>query len=75
MRVVMLLLVVAVIGLLMAQMLSHQPPVAAIQQGTASSPIPPAAPTHPRDVKTFEQNMNRFIQDASKQRANQEPVP
>ncbi|MBK8753772.1 MAG: hypothetical protein IPL99_19925 [Candidatus Competibacteraceae bacterium] len=72
MRLVMLLLVLAVIGITLVQMLNHKPPVPAIQQEAFSNPALPTVPTRPQDVKAFERDMNRFIQDTAKQRTDQE---
>ena len=77
MRIVMLLVVLMVIGLIMGQMLNHKPPdppISAIQQGATAGQAPLAVPTRAQDIKAFEQNMNRFIEDAAKQRARQEPA-
>ncbi len=72
MRLVILLLVLAVIGMTLVQMLNHKPPAPAIQQETSSNPATPTVPTRPQDLKAFERDMNRLIQDAANQRADQE---
>ncbi|MDS4041760.1 MAG: hypothetical protein RKP20_11340 [Candidatus Competibacter sp.] len=71
MRVVLLLLVLAVIGLTLAKLLGGKPPAPAIPR-EASDRALPAVPTRPQDLKGFERDMNRFIQDAATERANRE---
>ena len=76
MRVVLLLLVLAVIGISLAQWLGNKPPAPAIPRDATSSttaPAVPTVPTRPQDVQAFGQNLNRFIQDTATQRARQEP--
>ncbi len=73
MRVLLLLLVLAVIGVGLAQWLGHKPPAPAIPQTAQGSPAPPAVPTRPQDVQTFGQDLNRFMEDAAARRARQEP--
>lgn len=72
MRVVLLLLVLAVIGLTLAQLLGGKPPAPAIPREASDRAPPPVVPTRPQDLKGFERDMNRFIQDAAKERANRE---
>ncbi|MDS4068723.1 MAG: hypothetical protein RKO24_03800 [Candidatus Competibacter sp.] len=71
MRVVLLLLVLAVIGLTLAKLLGGKPPAPATPR-EASDRALPAVPTRPQDLKGFERDMNRFIQDAATERANRE---
>jgi hypothetical protein len=73
MRVLLLLLALAVIGVGLAQWLGHKPPAPATPQTAQSSPTPPAVPTRPQDVKAFGQDLNRFMEDTAAQRARQEP--
>ena len=73
MRVVLLLLVLAAIGLSLAQWLGDKPPNPASSQEAFMSDrvAPPAVPTRPQDLKGFEKDMNRFIQDAATEQARQ----
>ena len=73
MRVVLLLLVLAVIGVTLARWLSNKPPAPAAPQNPPTGMVVPAVPTRPQDVKAFGQDLNRFMQDAAEQRARQEP--
>ena len=72
MRVVLLLVVLAVIGMSLARWLGGKPPAPAVPGDTPNSAALPAVPTRPQDVKKFEQDINRFIQDAAKQRTDKE---
>lgn len=73
MRLALLLLVLAVIGLSLVKMLNRSPPAPAmIQQEASSNPALPTVPTHPQALTAFERDMNRLIQDTAKQRADQE---
>lgn len=71
MRVVLLLVVLAVIGITLVQWLGNKPPVQ-VPPREASDRAPPPVPTRPQDLKGFEQDINRFMQDAAKQRTGQE---
>lgn len=73
MRVLLLLLVLAVIGVSLVRWLDHKPPTPVTAQDARSGAAPPAVPTRPQDVKTFEQDLNRFMRDTAEQRARQEP--
>lgn len=70
MRVVLLLVVLAVIGLTLARWLVPKPPPAPPPH--TAEPAPPTVPTRPQDLKAFERDLNRFMQDAATQRAGQE---
>lgn len=72
MRIVLLLVVLAVIGLTLSRWLG-QPPLTSQVPPPADSTATPAVPTRPQDLKKFEQDLNRFMQDAAAQRARQEP--
>jgi hypothetical protein len=72
MRLVLLLVVVAIIGITLSHWLKQQPATAVISPQAGTLPTP-AVPTRPQDVKKFEQDINRFMQDAAKQRSQQEP--
>jgi hypothetical protein len=73
MRVVLLLLVLAVIGISLAQWLGDKPSNRSPYQESSTSGhlVPPTVPTHPQELKGFEKDMNRFIQDAATQQARQ----
>jgi hypothetical protein len=75
MRIVLLLVVVAIIGIAIGQLLSRKPPEPVATHSAASGPAPPTVPTRPQDVKTFEQDMGRFMQDAAKQQGNKDAAP
>lgn len=72
MRIVMLLVVLAIIGLILTQQLGHKPPPPVVQQ-TPDRAAPLVAPTRPEDLKTFEKDMNRLIEDAARQRQENAP--
>ncbi len=72
MRLILLLVVLAIIGLTINQWLNQKPATTAIPQQAGTIPTP-AVPTRPQDVKKFEQDINRFMQDAAKQPSRQEP--
>ena len=63
MRIVLLLIVLALIGLTLARWLGQSPRTA------------PAMPTQPQDLKAFEQDLNRFMQDAARQRRREADPP
>ena len=73
MRIVLLLIVLAVIGLTLARWLGQSPTsrVAPPADSTAA----PAVPTRPQDLKKFEQDLNRFMQDAASQRRREADPP
>ena len=73
MRMVMLLVVLAIIGLALTRWLGHKPPPPPVSQETPDHAALPAVPTRPEDLKKFEKDINRFMQDAARQR--QENVP
>ena len=74
MRIVLLLVVVAVIGLTLVKWLSHSPPpIPPEPSRQAATREPPQVPTRPQDLKQFEQDINHFMQDAAKQRGREAP--
>ncbi|MBK7543365.1 MAG: hypothetical protein IPP10_16655 [Candidatus Competibacteraceae bacterium] len=73
MRVLLLLVVVAVMGLSLMQWLDRKAPVLVAPEPTPSTLTAPAIPTRPQDVKAFSQNLDRFMQDAATRRAGQDP--
>lgn len=72
MRVLLLLIVLAVIGVTLARWLDHSPSVPKVSVSSEVGAKPPQVPTRPQDVKAFESDINRFIKDSAVQRANQE---
>jgi hypothetical protein len=68
MRIMMLLVVVAVIGMTLVQWLSHKPPPPVAVPETAGHAAPPPVPTRPEDLKKFDKDINRFMEDAARQR-------
>lgn len=73
MRIVMLLIVIAITGMTLVQWLSYNPPTRVIAQQRPDRAAPLATPARPTDLKAFEKDLNRFMQDAARQR--QENVP
>lgn len=71
MRMVMLLIVLVIIGLTLTQWLGHKPPPVARE--TPDRAAPPVVPTRPEDLKVFEKDINRFMQDAARQRQENAP--
>lgn len=75
MRILLLLIVLVIIGLTLSRQLSS-PPAPSRPPPEATAPIAaPAVPTHPQDLKSFEQDINRFMQDAATQRRRQADPP
>jgi hypothetical protein len=74
MRIVLLLIVLAVIGLTLARWLGEKP-VASRVPPEAAATAAPAVPTRPQDLKAFEQDLNRFMQDAASQRRHEADPP
>ncbi|HRD67370.1 MAG TPA: hypothetical protein PKY50_14585 [Candidatus Competibacter sp.] len=72
MRVVLLLLVLAVTGIALVRWLNKLP-ASAPPQSAPNGAAMPMAPARPQDIKAFEQDINRFMQDAAKRRTRQEP--
>ena len=74
MRIVLLLVVLAVIGLTLARWLGQPPPTSRVAP-PAESTAAPAVPTRPQELKKFEQDLNRFMQDAASQRRREVDPP
>jgi len=74
MRIVLLLIVLAVIGLILARWLGEKPPTSRVPPEAATSAAP-AVPTRPQDLKAFEQDLNRFMQDTARQRRREADSP
>ena len=72
MRIVLLLIVLAIIGLTLARWLGQPPRTAPAPPEAATAP---AMPTRPQDLKKFEQDLNRFMQDAASQRRREADPP
>ena len=74
MRLLLLLVVLAIIGLTLARWLGQPPPTAHVPPPPDSTATP-AVPTRPQDLKKFEQDLNRFMQDAASQRRREADPP
>jgi len=74
MRVLLLLVVLAIIGLTLARWLGEKPVASRVPPEAATSAAP-AVPTRPQELKQFEQDLNRFLQDAATQRGHQADPP
>lgn len=72
MRILLLLIVLAIIGLTLARWLGQPPRTAPAPPEAATAP---AVPTRPQDLKKFEQDLNRFMQDAASQRRREADPP
>ncbi len=73
MRIVILLIVLAIIGLTVTKWLGRPVPTPAVSQTLPDRAAPPAVPTRPEDLKNFEKDLNRFMQDAARQREDNVP--
>jgi hypothetical protein len=74
MRVLLLLVVLAISGLTLARWLGEMPTAARVPPEAAATPTP-AVPTRPQDLKPFERDINRFMQDAATQRGREADPP
>ena len=74
MRILLLLVVLAIIGLTLARW-RGQPPATAPVPPEAAATAAPAVPTRPQELKKFEQDLNRFMQDTATQRGRQADPP
>jgi hypothetical protein len=73
MRIVLLLIAAAVIGLTLTRWLG-EPPARELPE----TPVPaaaPAVPTRPQDLPQFERELNRFMEDAAEERRRQIDPP
>jgi hypothetical protein len=75
MRILLLLIVLAIIGLTLARWLGQPPPPSSVPPEAADPTAAPAVPTRPQELKPFEQDLNRFMQDAATQRGRQADPP
>jgi hypothetical protein len=73
MRILLLLVVLAIIGLTLARWLG-QPPASRVPPEATTTAVP-VVPTRPQELKKFEQDINRFLQDAATQRGRQADPP
>ena len=74
MRIVLLLIVLAVIGLTLARWLGQPPPTSQVPPPPDSTAVP-AVPTRPQELQKFEQDLNRFMQDAARPRRREADPP
>jgi hypothetical protein len=73
MRIVMLLVVLAIMGMTLVQWLGHKPSPTVVASETGDHAVAPSVPTRPEDLKKFEKDINQFMQDAARKR--QENIP
>lgn len=62
MRIIIILVVLAIIGLLAARQLQAPAP----SPDNRAKDTPPAVPTRPQDVPKFQKDMNQFMEDQGK---------
>jgi hypothetical protein len=67
--------VLTVVGLTLARWLGQPPKTAPVPPEAATTTTPPVVPTRPQELKKFEQDLNRFLQDAATQRGRQADPP
>lgn len=72
MKLIVLLAAVLIVGLLFLQQLDNEPspPENAVGNNSAA-PEAPRVPTNPEELKTFENDINQFMDDAAKKRMEQ----
>jgi hypothetical protein len=75
MRLLLLLVVLAMIGLTLARWLGEKPAAARVPPAASNPTAAPAAPTRPQELKQFERDLNRFMQDTATQRGRQADPP
>ncbi len=75
MRLLLLLIVLVIIGLTLSRQLSRPPATLQPPPEATALTVAPAVPTRPQDLKPFEQDINRFMQDAAAQRRGQADPP
>ncbi len=73
MRILLLLVVVAIMGLSLSKWLGHPSPPPISPAETHSRFTPPPAPTRPQAVQGFAKDLDRFMQDTAAQRTRLEP--
>ncbi|WP_159560719.1 hypothetical protein [Alcanivorax sp. S71-1-4] len=69
MRIVILLIVLAIIGLLVTQRINTPPSDTPPPEATREAP--PQVPTRPQDVEAFNEQMQQFTDDAAARRQQQ----
>jgi len=74
MRILLLLIVLALIGLTLARWLGEKPTTTRVPPAATPTALP-AVPTRPQELKQFEQDLNRFLQDAATQRRREADPP
>ncbi|HYW02911.1 MAG TPA: hypothetical protein VFA86_03130 [Gammaproteobacteria bacterium] len=67
MRLILLLVALAIVGLLVARSLHHPAPPAAATPQAHSTSGPPRVPTTPQEVPGFKKNMNSFVHRTEQQ--------
>lgn len=71
MRLIVILLALAVVGLLAAKQL-QRPPLEPSRVGLEGGmPGVPVVPQRPQDLQRFEQDMNRFVDETARERQRQ----
>ena len=73
MRIIMLLIVLAIIGLTLTKWLGRPSSAPPPSSETADHAGPPPVPTRPEDLQKFEKDLNRFMEDAARQRQENAP--
>ena len=71
MRIVILLIVLAIVGLLVTQHINTPPPDISLPDATQDRPAPPQVPTRSQDVDAFGEQMQRFNDEAAARRQQQ----
>lgn len=71
MRIVIILIVLAIIGLLFTQRINTPPSDTPHPETTHDAPAPPQVPTRPQDVDAFGEQMQQFSDEAAARRAQQ----
>lgn len=72
MKLIVLLAAVLIVGLLFLQQLDKEPsPPENVVGNNPAAPEAPRVPTNPEELKTFENDINQFMDDAAKKRMEQ----
>lgn len=72
MKLILVLITLLIIGLLVKTQLNPSSPQSDLNNTIGNNEIiVPEVPTAPKDVKQFEQDMNKFVIDAAEQRAKE----
>lgn len=72
MKLIVLLAAVLIVGLLFLQQLDNEPsPPENVVDNNPAAPEAPRVPTNPEELKTFENDINQFMDDAAKKRMEQ----